>query len=506
MLRSRCYENEQVALKAFDGAIDQLAQLLRTLPRHECDALLPRRAALLGQLFPTLTGVPAIEQASKKGLPADPAARQLAARTCFLELLQKVSGRFDLLIVVDDLQWADSESFRLLTDLLEQASTLPLLLVATTRPAGEIEDEATLRALSQVRARRETTTIVLSGLAIADAEELTDELYGEGLTSERRARIVAEAKGHPLFLRELVDQEKRGVHAGALTLDRALSARIVSFDTEAQELLSVVALAGKPYPRSVFAHALRLPELPRVALAQLLTAGFLRRRGEDELAPFHDRIRRAAVEQFTPLQRQTMALQLAEALEREPSAEAAERARLWEEAQQPERARAAYELAGDRALALLSFARAERYYARAISLGDGVEDASWQRLTVQRGHALVSAGRSAEAARLFLQAADNALGEEQLRLRVLAAKHLIQSAHVDEGMALARGMLEELRFKLPTTDSQRTRDLPLRAHAHRAARNESQATQRRGAPRQARPRSAVRAQGADCRAFFSFLG
>ncbi|HEX6246176.1 MAG TPA: serine/threonine-protein kinase, partial [Polyangiales bacterium] len=56
-LQGRCYENEQLPYKAFDGCVDELAKLLRKLSEDECRALMPPRAALLGQLFPVLSHV-----------------------------------------------------------------------------------------------------------------------------------------------------------------------------------------------------------------------------------------------------------------------------------------------------------------------------------------------------------------------------------------------------------------------------------------------------------------
>ena len=67
VLGSRCYESEQVAFKAFDGAVDQLAQALRALPSPTCEALLPRRAALLGLLFPCSTAWPSSRKHQKRG-------------------------------------------------------------------------------------------------------------------------------------------------------------------------------------------------------------------------------------------------------------------------------------------------------------------------------------------------------------------------------------------------------------------------------------------------------
>jgi serine/threonine protein kinase len=454
VLRGRCYENEQVAFKAFDGVVDQLAQLMRQLPDSICEALLPRRATLLGQLFPVLSSVSAIADAAKKGLPAEPSARKQAGVACFVQLLANLANQRELLLVIDDLQWADDESFDMLETLVRHRETLPLTIVATVRPKAELEPRARDRlarlALSpcyEALSLEPLDTGTLSALARGLLDELSPESLGE---------LVRESAGHPLFLRELIEHERSGARVKELTLDTALKHRIDGLPREARDVLALVALADKPHTVHVYAHALQRSELPREVLIALLGQGLLQRRGE-RLACYHDRIRRAAVVGLTQAERASAARRLAAALSQYggggAQADAAERARLWDEAGDSALAIAAYEQAGDQALEALSFTRAEEHYARALALlTDDVPSDTWQRLMVSRGHALVSAGRSAEAVRCFQHAAQHAEGESQVRLRIWAAQHLIQSAQVREGMTAARELLSELGIALPESE------------------------------------------------------
>jgi serine/threonine protein kinase/predicted ATPase len=459
VLHGRCYENEQLAFKAFDGAVDRLAGVLRSLTNPQCEALLPKRAALLAQLFPVLTSVPSIAQASKKGLPADPAAQRLAARECFLELLENLSAHCELLFVVDDLQWADSESFLLLRAMLEQRARLPLLFVITVRPTAELTADAA-RELAALRALPDSEEIVLEGLSERAASELAAHLYGAPIGEEQLRALVQESKGHPLFLRELIAHQKRGADRGATvtpTLDGALRAHVDALPEPESDLLALAALAGRPLGSHVFALAMQRSELPRDAVIALLTQGLLRRRGANELACYHDRIRQVALHGLAPERRKRLAHALASALEATRAAEPAERARLWDEAEESGHAIEAYEQAGDRALEGLAFTRAEQHYARALELLEAVGPEAYDkprlcRLCEQRGHALVRAGRSAEAARVYQQAAETAQGETKVKLRMWAAQHLIQSAQVAEGLHAASGLLKELGISLPTSE------------------------------------------------------
>jgi serine/threonine protein kinase/predicted ATPase/tetratricopeptide (TPR) repeat protein len=454
VLRGRCYENEQVAFKAFDRAIDQLAGVLRALPEPQCEAILPKRSALLAQLFPVLGGVPVIERASKKGLPADPAARKQAGRECFAALLAALCAERRLLLVIDDLQWADGESFDLLRALLARGEDLaPMFVLATVRPDREIEPSV-LREIDTLIKLPRVQRVTLGLLDERAGVQLARQLLGSERDAESLSAIVHESKGHPLFLRELIEHDRRGLNASGktLTLDDALGARIESLSPEARGLLELAAVLGKPYGIQVFERALGPDRLSRDAMVSLLGQGLLQRRG-DKLACYHDRIRHVTLARISGDRRARIARSLALALSRELRADAADKARLWDEAGDTAEAIAAYELSGDQALRGLAFVHAEQDYGRALSLfGDAARDERFKRLAVARGHALVGAGRSAEAARMFQEAAELAEGEEKVRLRIWTAQHLILSAQVEPGIGAATKLLSELGLSLPSSD------------------------------------------------------
>ena len=465
VLEGRCYEREQSAFKAFEGAIEQLAKMLGALSNPQCEALLPPHAALLGQLFPALAHVPAIGAASKHGLPAEPAAQKLAARACLVALLAKLSESHELLFVVDDLQWADNESFALLEVLRSQQQRLPLLMLCTLR-AGASIDPGVAEQLAALRASPATEVIELAGLGADDAQELAGQLAGSALSAERLALLARESEGHPLFLHALITRARRGADGEAITLEQALTEHVAGLDDDARTLLTFAALASKPLTSERYACALGRRSLPRAALDTLLEQGLLRWSGGGELTCEHDRIRQVALSLTSPERRKRLALALARALADDPNAEPAERARLLEEGDDRLAASEAYACAGDRALAGLAFGRAEQHYARAIALlrtldrapGMSVEEAASEldarlgRLLENRGHALVRAGRSAEAARVYESAAEQARGAARVRLRMWSAQQLMQSAQVEAGIRTARGLLEELGLTLPRSD------------------------------------------------------
>src|SRR5262249_1336552 len=104
----RCYERESVPYKAVDGIIDALSRWLSTLPEGALAAVLPRQRGLLGQVFPVMRRIEAIAQAPRPEPGAlDP--QVLRARLFFAlrDLWTRLSERRPLVLVIDDLQWAD---------------------------------------------------------------------------------------------------------------------------------------------------------------------------------------------------------------------------------------------------------------------------------------------------------------------------------------------------------------------------------------------------------------
>src|SRR5262249_61530097 len=93
------------------------------------------RAPLLARVSPWLWRVAAIAQAPRPQPEVrDPQELRHRAFGALRELLVRLSDRHPLVIVIDDLQWADADSLALLSDVLRPPDAPALLLVAKLRP------------------------------------------------------------------------------------------------------------------------------------------------------------------------------------------------------------------------------------------------------------------------------------------------------------------------------------------------------------------------------------
>ena len=106
-------------------------------------------------------------------------------------------------------------------------------------------------------------------------------------------------------------------------------------------------------------------------------------------------------------------------------------------------------LAAAEAAATMAFNRAVALYRRALAFGTyaGSERLA---LLVELGSALENAGRGAEAAFTFLQAAPLSAGAEHLELRRRAAEQLLATGHIDEGTALIKAVCAEVGVAFPS--------------------------------------------------------
>jgi tRNA A-37 threonylcarbamoyl transferase component Bud32 len=451
VLAGRCYEREEVPFKAFDGIVDALSRYLAHLDPVVAALLLPRDAALLARVFPVLRRVPAmgevIESKIKVPNPQEVRTRAFAA---LRELLSRLSERSPLVLFVDDFQWADADSLALLRDLMHPPDPPTLFMVATVRttPAAQATTQALSTELAEVRHVR------LSPLPPDESRQLV-ELLLPGSTGA--AAIAAEAAGHPLFIQELVHAASEGAHApGSLRLEEALWARIARLEAQPRALLETIAVAGAPLPQRLIAQAAGMGEGDYTEfLAQLRSAHLVRTdgaRGTDAVEPYHDRIREAVLAHLDAGSRKNLHAGLAHALEAAGVGEHDPRAlvRHFEGAGQPLRAAQLAERAARLAAEALAFERAAELLGSALRLGEH-DEAEKRALFMQMGIALANAGRGAEAAEVYLAAANGADAAARLECRRLAAEQLLLSGHLERGMQTLADVLSEIGEVLPPT-------------------------------------------------------
>jgi predicted ATPase len=110
---------------------------------------MPRDAALIPRLFPTLGRVPALSRMPlRRQLVSDDELTRSIAATALKELLARMADRRPLLLIFDDVQWDDAESGALLRELVREPGAPAALFVCIYR-RDQHAASAMLRGLAE---------------------------------------------------------------------------------------------------------------------------------------------------------------------------------------------------------------------------------------------------------------------------------------------------------------------------------------------------------------------
>jgi hypothetical protein len=455
VLRGRCYERESVPYKAVDGVVDALSRWLAKLPAEEAAALVPPRAWRLSQVFPVLRRVPAVAQAPRPRHEAvDPTLLRQMVFKALRELLRRIAATRALVMVIDDLQWADADSLALVDAITRPPAAPALLLLATVR-TGKRDTRRAQR--SPLAAAVDARVVPLQRLPPAEARALAAELLqsSDGDRSRSAELIAEEAAGHPQFIEELVRHSARDDASGTpLHLEEALWGRILELDPEARQLLELVAVAGGPLMQQAAAAAasMELADLAR-HVATLRAAKLVRTSGmrpTDFVEPYHDRVRIAIEAHRSQEQIRAAHERVAIGLQAAPRADSEMLAAHWQAAGHFDKAAVYATQAADRAAAAFAFVRAAQLYRKSLQLRPS-EAAETHVLRMKLADVLAYAGRGTEAAQVYLETAERATADEALLLRRRASEELLRAGHVDEGLAALRQVLDAVHLRYPKT-------------------------------------------------------
>ena len=366
-------------------------------------------AAGLAPLLPQLDAEAGVESALSQGRVFE----------LLLALLGRLAEAQPLVLVFEDVHWADRSSRDFLAFFVRNARHQRVLLVATYR-TDELHRRHPLRAL--VAEAERAPIVERVGLERFTREEIVAQLTGIlGRRPEGRLvdELFARAEGNPFFTEELA-AAATGERLPANVAD-ALMLRVEALSPAAQAVLRLAAVAGPRVSHGLLERASGLaPDELVAGLREAVAHNIVLADPETDAYGFrHALMREALADDLLPGERGPLHASLARALEADPalsvspSGVTAELAFHWFAAHNLPAAFSASAQAGAEATRLAAFAEANAHYERAIELWDGVP------ADVRgRGPSLVDLIRSAaEAANLageYARAA--ALGRRALSL------------------------------------------------------------------------------------------
>jgi eukaryotic-like serine/threonine-protein kinase len=451
VLRGRCFEQEAVPYKAFDGVVEGLEEALSALEPARLDALMPDDSEPLARLFPVLgrrRGV--VVSRPRASEPGEPQLVRQRAFEALRLLLQRISDRQPVVLWIDDLQWADADSLALIHSLLRQPDAPRMLWIVGFR-SEELATRRFLRDLVEVEGEPGRRVLRVGALDDAAARRLVASWLA--VDSPRLVdAIVREAAGNTFLLQELA-RHARGFERGEdrpVGLEAVVEARLTAQPTGARRLLETVAVAGRPLRADVAFRAAR-EERPGLGLVVALrAANLLRTQGSlDRVEIFHDRIREAIAAGLDEARRREIHAGLADAMVElgidEPDT-------LFDHhlgaGRIPEAAQDA-QVAARRALEALAFDRAAGFLEQALALTPEDDAETRDALALRRAEALAWAGRAEESARAYLDLAARGGSAHALEHRRAAAQQLLLGGYVDEGLEAMGAVLAAVGLRMP---------------------------------------------------------
>jgi hypothetical protein len=132
----------------------------------------------------------------------DPAGDQARMYARIVGQLVDAAAERPVLVVLDDLHWADPDSLHLLRLTAGEVRRVPLLLVGTLRPDEVAAAPAVRETLSELASS--TEAVHLDGLPGEAVARLVRDLIGREPTGELTAAVVRRTGGNPFFVRELL--------------------------------------------------------------------------------------------------------------------------------------------------------------------------------------------------------------------------------------------------------------------------------------------------------------
>lgn len=321
VLRGGAFEAE--GMPPYLPFLEALGDHVRRAPTEQVRAELGPYGGVLSAILPEIA-VQIGKPSAPQGLPPEQARMRLYEAVA--AFLAGIADTAPLLLILDDLQWADPASLDLLRYLVRRQRQCRLCVVGAYR-SGEIahraEFERTLAELEQLRLLR---TLPIGPLGTAEIAQVARRELQAALAPDAVQTLLAQSEGNPFFVEELLrdwratgllqpgdaawqlraDAAELAEVAAPPSIMRVIRQRLGRLSPELRALLRTAAIIGRRVDPAVLAEAAGIaPDELDLHLLAAVEAQLLRPAG-DVLLFAHDKIRECLYDEVTPTQRQRL--------------------------------------------------------------------------------------------------------------------------------------------------------------------------------------------------------
>jgi len=382
-----------------------------------------------------------------------PEARQARLSRAVDQLLEAARDNHPLVVIVDDIQWADDASAQVLHYLARHAAQRAVLIIYAYRDEAIDSNERFAQLIESLRRDGDARRISLDRLGYADTEHLIGTLASANLTTPGLAeRLHRETEGNPFFLMSILqslsegetqlDQRSSDDAPGLLpdALRAAVRVRLSHVPKSIRPLLDTAAVLGRRFDFDMLLDVTQDPEDQLLdAIEELVKRHLLREELDGGVYDFsHDKLREVVYRDISGARRKSLHRSVAETLER--SSEGASHERVAQLAEHYDRAQVwpkAFQyflLAAEYSQKLFAMRDALHWLDRAVALSEAHPDAldPQQRLAIyeQRGAARAQTGQTKGAVTDIRRVID--------ALRASGEREKTRDALIQLGMAYRR--------------------------------------------------------------------
>jgi DNA-binding SARP family transcriptional activator len=395
----------------------------------------------------------------------EPLSERYRLFEAFIGFLTEISATAPVLLVLDDLHWADRPTLLLLRH-VARAPALHQVLVLGAYRSTETPGVGFAEALTELGRDRLMTPIDLGGLTEAETAELVGALVGRTPSPFLSRALHEQTEGNPFFVEEII----RHLREAGVEIDRAragdlyrvglpqrvkevIARRLESLDVRAMECLRAASVIGRDFGLPLLERVVSLDEDELLAaLDAVIDAGLI---SEAPSPPgscsfSHALIRETLYEGMSAPRRARFHRRIAEALEQAGAQDDRQLIALalhFTRAASPENAGKAIEYAtraGRQTTSLLAHEEAAGHYQRALEVQEQFQPEARAlrcELLLLRGEAQMRAGERPPAWEALREAAGiaTALGDSAgiARAAIGASHRYVQQPGVVDGELIA---------------------------------------------------------------------
>ncbi len=246
--------------------LEALGRYIQTIPLDQLRDQLPGVSQALQSILPELTnrlGDPLIPPT------APPEQERLRLFEAIGTFLETIGAPYMLVLVLDDLHWADTASLDLLCHIMRRQSNAHLLIIGAYRESEANQNPKLASSIAELSRQRVLASLTLSALSAEEIQTLAINLHAYPLNPNVNSLLYKQSEGNPFFAEELlhnwieigalVREENHWIVVTPLenalppSISSALRQRFIRLSAGIIDHLRVAAIIGRTFEISLLA-------------------------------------------------------------------------------------------------------------------------------------------------------------------------------------------------------------------------------------------------------------